>query len=251
MTNPYDRSNAFVKPDSIEFHYALDGEKGKPALALVNMASHNLTCWEPVMDGLLQQFQILRFDIRGTGKSGWGSDDGFTFSQYADDLSAIMETLGIGKAFVLGVAYGARTAVRFALRHPDKLSALGLFDIALSHPVDQAEQRALAAEARNLLKQAGEPDVEIQKYWRFYENREAARKAHTAHKNEPDLSHNLSHLQQPVLVACGRQDCNLEQARMIAGLIPGSQFHVMQMTGHGSPFFRPQLFVDLVNGFEY
>lgn len=247
MSEPYDRSQQFLTANGLQFHYALDGEKTNPALALVNLASHNLTCWEPVLDGLLKKFRVLRFDIRGTGKSDWGADGEFTFAQYADDLAAIMEALDIPSAFVLGVAYGARTAAQFALRHPDKLTALGLFDVALTPPVEQGGQRELGAQARELLKAAGEPEVSMRKSWRFYEDRDAALKAHTAHKNEPDTSELLGELDAPVLIACGRQDMNLAEAERIAGSIPGSHLHIMEMTGHGSPFFRPGLFVDIVN----
>ena len=247
MSEPYDLSQQFLTANGLQFHYALDGNETNPTLALVNMASHNLTCWEPVLDGLLKNFRVLRFDIRGTGKSEWGSDEGFTFAQYADDLAAIMEALDIPSAFVLGVAYGARTAAQFALRHPDKLTALGLFDVALTPPVEQAGQRELGAQARELLKAAGEPEVSMRKSWRFYEDRDAALKAHTAHKNEPDTSELLGELDAPVLIACGRQDKNLAEAERIAGSIPGSHLHIMEMTGHGSPFFRPGLFVDIVN----
>jgi len=247
---PYDLSQKFITANGIRFHYALDGEADKPVLALINPASHNLTCWEVVLDGLLECYRVLRFDIRGTGKSGWGADEEFTFSQYADDLAAIMQALNISKAFVLGVAYGARTAARFALRHPDRLSALGLFDVALTPPVQQTGQRELGAQARQMLAETGEPAVQLRKSWRFYENRDAALKAHTAHESESDTSELLGELKVPVLVACGRQDMNLAEAGRIANAIPDCELQVMEMTGHGSPFFRPALFVELMNGFS-
>ena len=102
MCLSYQQSNKNVTVGDVDFHYALDGDVTKPVLALVNMASVNLTAWEPVMTALLKSYRILRFDIRGTGKSTWGKDDKFTFSQYADDLAAIMDVLQIPKAFVLG-----------------------------------------------------------------------------------------------------------------------------------------------------
>ncbi len=247
---PYELANDFVTIDGIAFHYALDGEPGKPVLALVNPASHNLTCWEVVLDALLERYQVLRFDIRGTGKSGWGRDEAFTFAQYADDLAGIMDALGIDRAFVLGVAYGARTAARFAVRHPHRLTALGLFDVALTPPVQQTGQRELGSEARRLLEKAGEPAVAARKSWRFYENRDAALKAHTAHEKESDLSESLGDLQVPVLIACGRQDMNLAEAERIAQATPGCTFEIMEMTGHGSPFFRPALFAELVTAFS-
>ena len=59
----------------------------------------------------------------------------------------------------------------------------------------------------------------------------------------------LGKLNVPVLVVCGRQDMNLAEAERIARHIPNSHFHVMEMTGHGSPFFRPRIFVDIVTSF--
>ncbi|MFT4711670.1 MAG: 3-oxoadipate enol-lactonase [Candidatus Azotimanducaceae bacterium] len=249
--NKYEQSNTFLTIHDVNFHYALEGDANKPLLALINMASHNLTCWEIVLEDLLVNYQVLRFDIRGTGKSGWDADENFTFSQYADDLADIMTVLKLPKAFVLGVAYGARTAARFALRHPDKMLGLGLFDVSLTPPVEQTGQRELGAEARRLLAAAGEPTVVQEKYWRFYENRDAALKTHTAHTAEQDTSEMLGQLKVPVLVACGRQDMNLNEATRIANHIPNSQFSIMEMTGHSSPFYRPGLFASLVNNFEH
>ena len=246
MTEPFEESTDFIDANDIRFHYALEGDIEKPVLALVNMASANLTAWEPVMDSLLESFRVLRFDIRGTGKSAWGADDEFTFSHYADDLAAIMDALDIPKAFVLGVAYGARTAAQFALRHEDKLTALGLFDVALTPPVEQTGQRALGMKARQMLQDAGEPEVQVRKSWRWYLDRDAALKAHTAHTHEADTSEMLGHLKIPVLVACGRQDMNLAEAERIANSIPTSTFKIMEMTGHSSPSFRPGLFSQIV-----
>ena len=163
MSLSYEKSNEIVTVNGIKFHYALDGEVSRPLLALVNMASINLTAWEPVLTSLLTSYRILRFDIRGTGKSAWGKDDEFIFSQYADDLAAIMDIPQLPKTFVLVVAYGARTAAQFALRHEDKLAALGLFDVALTPPVEQSQQKILAAQARQLLDEVGESEIVAKK----------------------------------------------------------------------------------------
>jgi 3-oxoadipate enol-lactonase len=101
-----------------------------------------------------------------------------------------------------------------------------------------------------LLAAAGEPEVVPKKSWRFYENRDAAFNAHTAHQHEPDTSEMLGNIKVPVLVACGRQDMNLPEARRIANAIPSGWFELMEMTGHGSPFYRPELFANIVNNFK-
>ena len=214
------------------------------------MASHNLTCWEIVLEPLLDHYQVLRFDIRGTGKSGWGDEAQFNFSQYADDLAELVRRLRLNKVFVVGVAYGARTAAQFALRHADLLSGLGLFDVSLTPPVDQSEQGALGAQAMEMLRSHGIATPLRQKYWHFYENRDASLLCHTAHQREGDTMAALPAIRLPTLVACGRQDMNLAAAQTVAAYIGGSRLKIMEMTGHGSVFYRPDVFVHWVIDFK-
>ena len=61
----------------------------------------------------------------------------------------------------------------------------------------------------------------------------------------------LGNIKVPVIVACGRQDINLPEARRIANAIPGGRFELMEMTGHGSPFYRPELFASMLNNFKH
>ena len=246
----YDVTRSMTRVHGIDLHHVLEGDTKRPMLVLINMASHNLTCWEVVLEPLLEHFQILRFDLRGSGKSGWSDKAQFNFAQYADDLAGLMQNLGIKSAFVVGVAYGARTAAQFALRHPTMLSGLGMFDASLTPPVDQGDQGALGAKAMTMLNDAGIAVPERQKYWRFYEDRDAALACHTAHQREGDTMAALPAITAPTLVACGRQDMNLDSAQKIAELIPGAAFEVMEMTGHGSIFYRPDEFVRLVTDFQ-
>jgi len=249
MSTPYQNSRNFASVNGVSLHYALDGKDTYPLLVLVNMASHNLTCWEVVMAPLLESFQVLRFDIRGTGKSTGGKNDDYTFSQYGDDLVALMDVLDLDKALVVGVAYGSRTVARLALNHPTRLLGVGMFDVALTPPVEQKGQHDLARQAMALLKQAGEPLVALQKYWRFYEDRATALLAHTAHESEPDVTAQLASVNLPVLIACGEQDMNLGESKRIAQAVPSASFSAMAMAGHCSVFYRPQLFVQLIQDF--
>ena len=247
--NSFEKGYEFLEVNGIQIHYSLEGDENNPTLVLINMASHNLTSWEIVIDDFLSEFQILRFDGRGTGLSSFGKDEGFNFSQYADDLAELMSSLSINKAFVLGIAYGARTAAQFALRHPDKLTSLALCDVSLSQPVNQTEQGNLGNKARDMLREAGEPIVEYKKYWRFYKDKDAALKFHTAHLKEKDITTEMSEVSVPSLIACGRQDMNLNEAEKISNNIPNSKFEIMEMTGHASIFFRPKLFTQIVKKF--
>lgn len=74
---------------------------------------------------------------------------GLLFEEQADALAALLDKLGIGQAAVLGFSTGAQPAVRLALRHPDRVTAL-----ALVSPVTTAYQRDTAKEPAQILPDA-------------------------------------------------------------------------------------------------
>ncbi len=238
-TTPYHTLGTTVSLPGAEVHSLLEGDPFKPLIALIPMARHNFTMWEPLMADLLTHFRVLRFDIRGMGRSSGGDPEGYTFNQYADDLAALLAHYDLGSAIVMGVAYGARTAAAFALRHPARVAGLALFDVSLRPPVDQGRQGVLAEAARAALTAAGQPPPKPQRYWRFFEDRESAAAVHRAHEGAPDLTEPLGAVQAPTLVACGDYDENLKEAQRIAAWMPSARFHLMPMTGHGSPLYRP------------
>jgi 3-oxoadipate enol-lactonase len=233
----------------VSLRVATDGERERPALVLINGAFQNLLAWTPVMAALSERFFVVRHDWRGTGKSSGGPRAQYTFPDYADDLAAVLDALSVPRAVVWGLAYGARTAARFALRHPTRVSLLALYDVSLAPPVDQALQRAGNAEAKQLRAQAGLPNVEADPLWFEHADRREALRSLTAHERFPDPTEELRQLQLPTLVACGRQDVNLPEAQRIAALLPDAELHVMEMTGHGSVLSRPELCVQLLCDF--
>ncbi len=236
---PYHTLGSLAPVGDVQLNYVLEGDPHKPLLALIPMARHNLTMWERLMPDLLSQFRVLRFDLRGMGRSTGGAPEGYCFEQYADDLAGLLTHCELGSAIVVGVAYGARTAAAFALRHPGRLAGLALFDVSLTPPVDQRRQGVLGEAARAALAAAGQSPAPAERYWRFYEDRESADAMHRAHEGAPDLTEPLGAVQAPTLIACGAYDENLKEAQRIAAWVPPARFHLMPMTGHGSPVYRP------------
>jgi pimeloyl-ACP methyl ester carboxylesterase len=84
--------------------------------------------WEGPFDSLATSFRAIRYDRRGFGRSeppkGPYSD--------VDDLQAILETLRIGRAVVVGCSNGSRLAVDYTLAHPDRVEALVLVGPVIS-----------------------------------------------------------------------------------------------------------------------
>lgn len=69
------------------------------------------------------QYRVIAVDTRGHGKSPRGNAP-FTMEQFADDLNALMTELCISKAVILGFSDGANIAMKFAIKYPQKVTAL-------------------------------------------------------------------------------------------------------------------------------
>jgi pimeloyl-ACP methyl ester carboxylesterase len=71
--------------------------------------------------------RVIAYDARGHGLSAAAPDPGaYGYRQLAGDLEAVLDAAGVERAVLAGASMGAHTAVRFALRHPERVSALAL-----------------------------------------------------------------------------------------------------------------------------
>jgi len=72
-------------------------------------------------------YRVVAYDARGHGRSTAAPDpSAYSYERLALDLEAILDTLGLQRAVLAGASMGAHTALRFALRHPERVAGLGL-----------------------------------------------------------------------------------------------------------------------------
>ena len=75
-------------------------------------------------------YQVIRFDHRGTGMSDWlenrDSKNPYSLADMANDCVAILNTLEIEKAHIVGVSMGGMIAQELTYYHPDKVQTLTL-----------------------------------------------------------------------------------------------------------------------------
>jgi pimeloyl-ACP methyl ester carboxylesterase len=71
--------------------------------------------------------RVIGYDARGHGSSTPASHHGeYEYEQLADDLEAVLDSLEVDRSVLAGASMGAHTAVRLALRRPERVAALGL-----------------------------------------------------------------------------------------------------------------------------
>ncbi len=85
------------------------------------------TMFAPQIEARGPGFRIITWDARCHGETE-STDDPFSYWDLADDLKGLLDHLGIERAVVGGMSQGGFVALRFALRYPERVSALILMD---------------------------------------------------------------------------------------------------------------------------
>lgn len=92
----------------------------------------------PMVASLTGVAQVVVYDHRGCGRSEAGDPARWTMDQWADDVRAVCDALGIEKPIVFGHSFGGYVTQAYAIRHPGHASRLVMagtgprFDPALS-----------------------------------------------------------------------------------------------------------------------
>ena len=102
-------------------------------LVLINGSSLDMRMWDEQMGDFAARYQVIRYDLRGIGKSAI-PDEKFSHSQ---DLYHLLKHLNIEKAYILGLSFGGAFAIDFALEYPEMTDALIVASSALSSLRDE------------------------------------------------------------------------------------------------------------------
>jgi pimeloyl-ACP methyl ester carboxylesterase len=87
--------------------------------------------------------RVIAFDARGHGRSTPAPRREYGYEHMSADLAAVLDRAGVDTAILAGASMGAHTAIRFALDHPERVSALALITPAFM-PEAVARQDELA-----------------------------------------------------------------------------------------------------------
>ncbi|MBM3141625.1 MAG: alpha/beta fold hydrolase [Chloroflexi bacterium] len=105
----------------INIYYESHGD-GETLLLIMGYGQYSAH-WSPLIPPLSQEYRVISFDNRGTGRSD-KPDIPYTIKMMADDAKGLLEAIGVDSAHVFGISMGGMIAQEFALNHPDKLRSL-------------------------------------------------------------------------------------------------------------------------------
>ena len=109
----------FVDANGIRVHVAEAGpeDSGKAPILLLHGWPQHWYMWRPVIAGLRSGARLLAPDLRGFGWSE-APGQGYDGETFAADQVALLDALGVERAFVIGHDWGGWTALLLGLLHP-------------------------------------------------------------------------------------------------------------------------------------
>ena len=105
------------------------GGTGSPVVLIHGMGESALM-WEPVMKALSSKYAFIVPDLRGGGLSD-APESGYTKSEMATDIKALLDHYGIPKADIVGHDIGLMVAYAFAAKYPQMTKKLVVMDAFL------------------------------------------------------------------------------------------------------------------------
>jgi 3-oxoadipate enol-lactonase len=112
-----------------EMAYSLEGAPDRPVVVLSHALATSMEIWAYQLPLLARRFLVLRYDLRGHGKSG-APGNSYTLHELASDVAALLDYLQISRAAFVGLSVGGMIGQMFALRYPEKLTGLVLCSTA-------------------------------------------------------------------------------------------------------------------------
>ena len=244
-----------------------DAGAGVPLL-FIHGWPHNRTLWAPQLSALPTRARCLAPDLRGFGDSSVAAP--YSIDQYADDLAALLELLGVESAVVCGLSMGGYVALAMLRRHRSLVRGLILASTrAAADTVEMREKRLRliafvqehgvdALASRQLKAMVGattfdtRPDV-LEALRQLMSSAPGAGVIGglEAMASRMDATSQLAGIDMPCLVISGSEDTFTppEEMRAMADAIPRSRLEVIQGAGHVCNYERPAAFNHVVSEF--
>jgi len=119
----------FADLPNARIHYALSGPPSAPVLVLSNSLGTDFSLWDPETPPFEKQFRLLRYDMRGHGKSS-APPPPYAVPALAADVLALADSLAIERFHFCGLSIGGMIGMSLALEAPLRLNKLVLANTA-------------------------------------------------------------------------------------------------------------------------
>ncbi|MBL8749158.1 MAG: alpha/beta fold hydrolase [Planctomycetes bacterium] len=229
--------------------------------------------WLDTMHGpLAERRTLVAIDLRGHGASPWCGDAMHTMDLLADDVAAVVHTISDEPVDVVGLSMGGYVAQAVWARHPQLVRSLCLVDTkakgdddagkagrdaAMRTVLEKGRPAIAAAMAGKLLAPRAETDPHGMLLRARLHSMVEGQPVETivadlrGMRERPDRTPMLASITVPTLVVVGSEDALTppDEAKRVAGAIPGARCVVVPGCGHLTPMENPAAFAREVSAF--
>lgn len=242
-------------------HFRDEGPRDGHAVVLVHGSDASLHTWEPWVQRLTAKgYRVITLDLPAHGLSGPTPQGLYTGAAYAGIVEQLVDKLGLKRFALGGNSMGGGVAWRYAVSHPDRLSALILVD-ASGKPMPKGSSPPLGFRlaripvardilatvtprvifeksfAQSISNQAIATPAMIDRYWELHlypGNRRATVQRFGQYSGDDGAADKLTSLTVPTLILWGREDklIPVSVAAWFNSQIKGSRVTILDGIGH-------------------
>ena len=249
---------------SCAVHHTFAGPPDAQVVVLSNSLGTTLEMWEPQVGVLARDRRVLRYDMRGHGRSPV-PETPYSIADLGSDLIALLDWSGIERASLCGVSLGGMVSMWVAAHAPERVERLALVSTsALLGPPEGWAARAaavleggMAAVTDTVLERwftpgftAAHPEVVAGVRAQLLSTPPEGYAACCEALSTLDQRELLPRIKSPTLVIAGRHDMAtpIAAGEFIRSKIPGASMTILD-AAHISNVEQPHAFTDAVVGF--
>jgi 3-oxoadipate enol-lactonase len=223
-----------------DVHHVLEGSSSGDIVVLSNSLGAALAMWQPQAEALARSHRVLRYDMRGHGRSP-GPSPPYSLADLGADLIALLDRHGIERASLCGVSLGGMVSMWVAAHAPGRVGRLALVSTAAYlGPPDAWVARAAAVRETGMSAvtdtvlarwftpgfAAAHPEVVDGVRSQLLSTPSEGYAACCGVVGSMDLRADLGAIAAPTLVVSAAEDSSTppEHGRAIAAGIPGARF---------------------------
>jgi pimeloyl-ACP methyl ester carboxylesterase len=262
----------YVDLDDGKLYYEMAGDGDTLVLGHAGFVDSRM--WDTQWDAFTQKYRVIRFDMRGYGKS----DPAERPRTRRDDLAHLLDHLHVERAALLGCSLGGEIMIDFVLEHPEMASALITVSSAPSGFQMQGEPPPHLFEMVTALQQgdtarASELQIRIWVDGPYRQpeqinplvrqraaemnllpvrmNTWLAADSHPFNPLDPPAIDRLSAIHVPALIMAGALDHPevLRAAEVMTDAIKGAKKHIFLHSAHVPNMEEPEAFTQVVLSF--
>jgi 3-oxoadipate enol-lactonase len=258
----------FIKLNGVTLHYKFiqhSTSGAVPTLLFINSLGTDFRIWDDVVDLMREHGNLLLFDKRGHGLSGYVETRN-GLNDYADDAEALLNHFSIKKCIIIGLSVGGMIAQILASRIPQQIDKLVLCDTR--HKIGNQQiwnERIAIVDKKGLTEISNgvmqrwfseafrkNEAIKVIGYKNMLERTPAPGYIKTCEAiRDADLTDIAKSIKTDTLCVAGAEDKSTtpDEVRSLADLIEGSKFRIIEGSGHIPCVDNPEILSNLIIDF--